>query len=257
MSVAIEITDLWKGFPMNRDRPGFKESLLRLPRLLFAGRKHRYWALQGVDLTIRQGERVGIIGKNGAGKSTLLSIMLGAVKPTRGAIDVHQLPTPMLGLGAGFNRELTGRENIYLNAILLGLTHRQVKERFDDIVEFSELAEFIDMPIRTYSNGMLVRLGFSIALHIDPQLLLLDEVLQVGDEGFRKKSGDAMRNRLSEDVTAVIVSHSLQLIRDLCQRVIWLHKGRIKADGAPGDVLGQYKRFSESLSVSLKRETQA
>lgn len=254
MSIAIEIKDLWKGFPMNRDRPGFKESMLRLPRLLLGGRRRRYWALRGVGLTIRQGERVGIIGKNGAGKSTLLSIMLGAIKPTRGAIDVYQFPTPMLGLGAGFNRELTGRENIYLNAILLGLTRREVKERFDDIVEFSELSEFIDMPIRTYSNGMLVRLGFSIALHIDPQLLLLDEVLRVGDEGFRKKSGDAMLHRLSKDVTAVIVSHSLQLIRDLCQRVIWLHKGQVKADGAPEDVLRQYRQFSEGLNVSLARE---
>ena len=192
MNDALEIEDVWKKFPMRRDRPGFKEFLLNLPKFVNRNYNSNFWALKGVSFKVKQGECLGIIGKNGAGKSTLLSLILGTIYPTKGEIKVSQKITPLLELGAGFHPDLTGRENILINGVLLGLTKDEVMERMEDIIAFSEIKEFIDMPVRTYSSGMYLRLAFSVAIHTNPRVLLIDEILSVGDEAFQKKSKDAL-----------------------------------------------------------------
>jgi len=244
MNDALEIEDVWKKFPMRRDRPGFKEFLLNLPKFVNRNYNSNFWALKGVSFKVKQGECLGIIGKNGAGKSTLLSLILGTIYPTKGEIKVSQKITPLLELGAGFHPDLTGRENIIINGVLLGLTKDEVMERMEDIVAFSEIKEFIDMPVRTYSSGMYLRLAFSVAINTDPELLLIDEILSVGDESFQKKSKDALIGLIKEGVTTILASHNLAAIKDVCNRVIWLDKGEIRAEGEPEKVVEEYLRCS-------------
>jgi ABC-type polysaccharide/polyol phosphate transport system ATPase subunit len=244
MNDALEIEDVWKKFPMRRDRPGFKEFLLNLPKFVNRNYNSNFWALKGVSFKVKQGECLGIIGKNGAGKSTLLSLILGTIYPTKGNIKVSQKITPLLELGAGFHPDLTGRENIIINGVLLGLTKDEVMERMEDIVAFSEIREFIDMPVRTYSSGMYLRLAFSVAINTDPELLLIDEILSVGDEAFQKKSKDALIGLIKEGVTTILASHNMAAIKDICNRVIWLDKGEIRAEGEPEKVVEEYLRCS-------------
>ncbi|MEM3036415.1 MAG: ABC transporter ATP-binding protein [Thermoplasmata archaeon] len=244
MSNIIEVKDVWKKFPMRKGRPGFKEFLVNLPKFINRDSNAYFWALKGITFNVQKGECLGIIGKNGGGKSTLLSLILGTIYPTKGEIKVTQKITPLLELGAGFHPDLTGRENILINGVLLGLTKEEALERTKEIIDFSEIDQFIDMPVRTYSNGMYLRLAFSIAIHTDPKLLLIDEVLAVGDEAFQKKSREALVQLIKGGVTTILVSHDLSAIKEICNRAIWLDNGEVKAEGNPLKVVQEYLRFS-------------
>jgi lipopolysaccharide transport system ATP-binding protein len=235
----IQMEHVWKNYPMIKDKPGFKELITHIP-FYIKQKPEVFWALKDIDLTIQKGDCIGIIGKNGAGKSTLLSLLLGVAGPTKGRVKTSGKITPLLELGAGFHPDMTGRENIIMNGILLGLTRKEVSLKMDDIIRFSEIAEFIDMPVRIYSSGMYLRLAFSVAVHTEPEILLIDEILSVGDEFFQLKSENAIRDLLSKGVTAVFVSHSMASIEKICSRAIWLDHGEIKADGEAGKVVEQY-----------------
>jgi len=234
---AVEIEGLWKNFRMYHERNRyFKAALLR-------GRRARYndfWALQDVSVSIKDGETVGFIGANGSGKSTLLKCLTGIYQPNRGSVKVHGKIAALLELGAGFSLELTGRENIYLNGSILGMTRRDINLKLNDIVEFAGLGEFLDSPVKNYSSGMTVRLGFSIAAHVDPRILLIDEVLSVGDQTFQRRSGDKIEQFKREGRTIVVVSHSLGVVQQLCTKTFWLDKGRIKMYGSSADVIAEY-----------------
>lgn len=220
---------------------GLKASLLNAPETLRRFRQNRFLALNDVSFQVMQGECLGFIGSNGSGKSTTLALMAGVLKPQVGQLHVEGRVCPLLELGAGFHPELTGRENILLNGILLGLTRRTVLSKLDEIVAFSELEPFLDQPTRTYSSGMLARLGFSVAAHLDPEILLIDELLAVGDLRFQAKCLEKLEQFKKKRVTIVLVSHSLGQVRDFCERVIWLRDGRIAGDGQPGTVISSYE----------------
>jgi ABC-type polysaccharide/polyol phosphate transport system ATPase subunit len=243
MSYIVEVEDLWKRFPMRKDRPGFKEFFVNLPKFINRDSNSYFWALKGISIKVETGECVGIIGKNGAGKSTLLSLILGNVCPTRGRVSVSEKITPLLELGAGFHPDMTGRENILINGVLLGLTKKEVMERMEDIIAFSDISDFINLPVRTYSTGMYLRLAFSVAIHMDPKLLLIDEILSVGDEAFQKKSRDALLNLINGGVTTIFVSHQMSAIKEICHRAIWLDGGEIRAEGEPERVVEEYLRY--------------
>lgn len=196
-----------------------------------ANQKEDFWALNGVNFEVKQGEKVGIIGKNGAGKSTLLKVISRITEPTDGKIEFYGKISSMLEVGTGFNRELTGRENIYLNGAILGMTRAEIDAKFDDILEFSEVGKFIDTPVKRYSSGMFVRLAFAVASHLDPDILLVDEVLAVGDTRFQKKCIQKMRSIADSGKTILFVSHQMNTIRQLCDRVIVLKEGKVIYDG--------------------------
>jgi ABC-type polysaccharide/polyol phosphate transport system ATPase subunit len=225
---------------MRRGRPGFKEYLVNLPKFIKRDSNSYFWALKGISIKVEKSEFLGIIGRNGAGKSTLLSLILGRIYPTKGEIKVSQKITPLLGLGAGFHPDLTGRENILINGVLLDLTIDEVLKRMEEIIAFSEIKEFMDMPLRTYSSGLYLRLAFSVAIHSDPKLLLIDEILSIGDEAFQEKSKYALLHLINRGVTTILVSHNLAAVRELCSRVIWFDDGEIMAEGEPERVLKEY-----------------
>lgn len=200
-----------------------------------------FWALKNVSFEVERGEVVGIIGHNGAGKSTLLKVISGILKPTGGSLEVHGNVVPMLELGSGFDHDLTGRENIFLNGSILGYSEKYLKEKYEQIVEFSELGKFIDVPIRNYSSGMLMRLAFSIATVVQPEILIVDEILAVGDAAFQEKSKARMLELMGGGTTVLFVSHSLEQIREMCDRVIWLEHGQIKAIGATKEICDAYE----------------
>jgi ABC-type polysaccharide/polyol phosphate transport system ATPase subunit len=200
------------------------------------------WALRDVDLTIRQGETVGIVGRNGAGKSTLLKVVSRVLKPSKGQVEVRGIVAPILELGTGFDHELTGLENIYLNALLLGRTRREIQEKLEEIIDFSGLGDFIRSPIRNYSSGMIARLGFSVATAWLPDILILDEVLAVGDAAFTDKCESKMRSFHEAGITILVVSHSEKVVRETCTRCVWLDAGRLRADGDSDEVLKLYAR---------------
>ena len=199
-----------------------------------------FYALHEVSFALERGQTLGIIGRNGSGKSTLLKLIAGVTGPTSGLVEVRGRVSPLIELGAGFHPDLTGRENVYLNSSILGVRSRDVKERFDEIVSFAELEEFIDTPVKRYSSGMYMRLGFSVAVHCDPDILLIDEVLSVGDAHFQEKCMDKMHDFQARGVTIVFVSHTLAQVQDFCHRVLWLEHGRVVAEGAPGDIVPRY-----------------
>ena len=204
-------------------------------------RYDRFRAVDGVTANIQKGEVVGIIGRNGAGKSTLLKMIAGVLTPTDGEVALHGNIAPMLELGAGFDHDLTARENIYLNGAILGYTRKFLDERIEAIIDFAELREFIDQPVRTFSSGMMMRLAFSIATQVDPEILIVDEILSVGDSHFRQKSEKRMREMMSGGTTVLMVSHVLGQIRSLCDRVIWLDRGRVVMDGDTKTVCDAYE----------------
>lgn len=199
-----------------------------------------FWALTDVSFKVNKGDVVGIIGKNGSGKSTLLKIISGIMKPTKGSVTVNGNVVPMLELGSGFDMELTGRENIFLNGAILGYSKEFLIDKYDEIVNFSELGSFIDSPIRTYSSGMMMRLAFSIAALVNPEILIVDEILAVGDAAFQKKSHARMLELMSGGTTVFFVSHDLSQIREMCNKVIWLDGGRIKMMGPTAQVCAEY-----------------
>ena len=203
-------------------------------------KKEEFWALRDVNFEVKKGEVVGFIGSNGAGKSTLLKVIAGVMKPTKGKVEVHGNICPMIELGAGFDMDLTARENIYLNGAVLGYSKEFIESKFEEIVEFSELREFLDVPVRNFSSGMTARLAFSIATVVDPEILIVDEILSVGDIAFQAKSEAKMRSMIGGGTTVLFVSHSLAQIENLCDRAVWLEHGQVKKIGPAKEICKEY-----------------
>lgn len=238
--MIIRANDISMRYLMTYDRiQSIKEYIVQMLRGKI--KYEEFWALKNVSFEVGRGEVVGIIGHNGAGKSTLLKVISGILKPTGGELEVHGNVVPMLELGSGFDHDLTGRENIFLNGSILGYSEKYLKEKYEQIVEFSELGKFIDVPIRNYSSGMLMRLAFSIATVVQPEILIVDEILAVGDAAFQEKSKARMLELMSGGTTVLFVSHSLEQIREMCDRVIWLEHGQIKAIGATKEICDAYE----------------
>lgn len=206
-------------------------------------RKERFWALRDVSFDLHHGESLGVIGRNGAGKSTLLQLLAGILRPDQGTLINHGVRATLLSLQIGFVPYLSGRQNAILSGMLLGLSKREVEEKIDDIQAFSELGDFFDQPIFAYSSGMKARLGFSVAFQLNPEVLLIDEVLGVGDAEFKAKSTQIMREKIRSDKTIVLVSHSPGMIRELCDRAVWIHDGKTQAEGTTTEVLNCYEQF--------------
>jgi ABC-2 type transport system ATP-binding protein len=217
-------------------------SLREFVPMLFRGKgfSEPFFALRDVTFTIDRGQTVGLIGRNGSGKSTALKLIAGVMAPTSGEVYVVGRVSPLIELGAGFHPDLTGRENVHLNASILGMSSREIKEQFDSIVDFAELREFIDTPVKRYSSGMYVRLGFAVAVHSKPEVLLVDEVLSVGDAPFQEKCIEKMHAFQAQGITIVVVSHSPALIESFCEWVIWLDHGRLVMEGPAAEVVGRY-----------------
>jgi ABC-type polysaccharide/polyol phosphate transport system ATPase subunit len=222
-------------------KPTLRGTLMRFGRRERVIREVR--ALKDVSFDVAHGKVLGVVGANGAGKSTLMRTVAGILPPTEGRVEVHGRVSTLLALGVGFNRRLTGRENVVLGGLAAGLTREELAEKYDEIVAWAELDEFMDMPMRTYSSGMYGRLAFAVAVHMHPDILLIDEALSVGDARFRRKSLDKMRELCSEDRTVVLVSHALGLIEELCDEAIWMHKGKLKLWDEPEAVVDAYTKF--------------
>lgn len=236
----IKVDDVSMMFKITHDR------IQSIKEYTVAFLQHRlkyeeFWALKHICFEVEKGEVIGIIGRNGAGKSTLLKIIAGILKPTTGSVAVGGNIVPMLELGSGFDTDLSGRENIFLNGAILGYSKEFLTKKYDEIVEFSELGRFIDMPIRNYSSGMLMRLAFSIATVVNPEILIVDEILAVGDESFQKKSRARMMELMGGGTTVLFVSHSLAQIREMCSRVVWLDGGTMKMIGKTKEVCDCYR----------------
>lgn len=236
--IAIKVDNVTKNFKLYYDKPSTLKE-----RLVFWNRKKadEHVVLDNVSLNIKKGETVALIGVNGSGKSTLLKLMTRIIYPNKGKIETYGKLTSLLELGAGFHPDFTGRENIYFNASIFGLTKKEIDKRIDEIIEFSELGEFIDSPVRTYSSGMYMRLAFSVAINVDAEILLIDEILAVGDQHFQTKCFSKLEELKDSDKTIVIVSHSLDSIKKLCTRGIWISEGKIKLDGDIKDVASAYQ----------------
>lgn len=239
---AIEVKDMKKKFKIFFD----KGHMLK-ERLIFANRnKHEdRWVLNGVSFHIKKGEAVGLIGKNGCGKSTTLKLLNRIIYPNEGSVEINGKVSSLIELGAGFHEDMTGRENIYINASIFGLTRKEIDERLEDIIRFSELEEFIDNPVRTYSSGMYMRLAFSVAINVDADVLLIDEILAVGDVNFQEKCFQKLRDVKRNGTTIVIVSHALGQIEKICDRAIWIENGLIKEDGEPRAICKHYLESME------------
>ena len=240
---VIRLSGVSKRFVIRKDN-SLKERLVTLGR---AGRRHSedFWALRGLSTELRAGETVALIGHNGSGKSTLLKIIGGILAPTEGSVELRGRIAALLELGAGFHPDLTGRENVYLNASILGLSREETDDRFDDIVAYSGISEFIDTQVKFYSSGMYVRLAFAVAVHTDPDILLVDEVLAVGDEAFQRKCLDTIRTFQTEGRTIVLVTHSLGQVAELADRAILLHHGEVIQDGEPNAAIAAFRNLLE------------
>ena len=235
---AIKVDNVTKKFKIYYDKANTLKE-----RLVFWKNKNNSeerTVLKNIDLEIEKGETVALIGVNGSGKSTLLKLMTKIIYPTHGKIVTYGKLTSLLELGAGFHDDFTGRENIYFNASIFGLTHSEIDDRIDDIIEFSELKDFIDNPVRTYSSGMYMRLAFSVAINVDADILLIDEILAVGDQHFQDKCFSKLKELRDSDKTIVIVSHSLDSVRKLCTRGIWINNGQVSMDGNINEVIDEY-----------------
>ena len=234
---AIEVKNMSKDFKLIYDKPNTLKE-----RLVFwkSTKKEYRNVLKNINLNIEKGETVALIGTNGSGKSTLLKLMTKIIYPTKGTIKTHGKLTSLLELGAGFHPDFTGRENIYFNASIFGLTAAEIDRRVDEIIKFSELEEFIDAPVRTYSSGMYMRLAFSVAINVDAEILLIDEILAVGDQHFQDKCFAKLHELKDSGRTIVIVSHSLDAVEKLCKRAIWIYEGEVRLDGNTKDVIKEY-----------------
>lgn len=238
---AIEVKDLVISY-RNLKKTSIKQNLFRFNRK----KPENFVAVKGVSFYVREGEILGIIGKNGSGKSTTLNALAGIFSPDSGSIDLKGHSISLLSIGVGFQKEMTGRENIILSGMLLGFTEQQVREKEEEIIKFAELGDFIDMPVRTYSSGMYSKLAFSITAILETDIMLIDEVLSVGDQKFKKKSYKKMKSLISnKDRTVVIVSHNIATLQELCDTVMWMHDGEIKRIGDPEKVLNEYVEFME------------
>jgi ABC-2 type transport system ATP-binding protein len=237
VTAAIEIEHVSKRFRLFREKP----SSLKARLISSRSRAEDFWALRDVSFEIHEGESLGLIGHNGSGKTTLLKVIAGILRPTEGAVRTRGRMAALLELGAGFHPELTGRENVYLNASFLGLTRKDTDAVYEDIVAFAEIADFMDNQVKFYSSGMLVRLGFAVAVHVDPEILLVDEVLAVGDESFQAKCLNRIRSFQAEGRTIVLVTHALDTVRQVCDRAVMLDHGELYAKGAPLDVVRELR----------------
>ena len=249
---AIVVEDIWKRFRVYQERPNsLKERVTKLTR----DRYEEFWALKGVSVTVPYGAVYGLVGHNGSGKSSLLRIMAGIHRPTKGTVTTHGRISALLELGAGFHPDLSGRENIYLNAAILGLSKKETDGLYGRIVEFSGLQDFIDTPVKHYSSGMYVRLGFSVAVHVDPQILLVDEVIAVGDEEFQRRCFEHLNRLRARGVTIVLVTHSLDLVQTLCDEATWLDHGEAQAQGTASEVTRKYlSQVNEHEVERIERE---
>jgi ABC-type polysaccharide/polyol phosphate transport system ATPase subunit len=243
MANAIELTNaskVYRRYAHRRQFATLKSALLSRSLVRDLRPDETFTALNNVNVSVPRGQTLGVIGRNGSGKSTMLKLVAGITKPTSGTVIVDGRISALIELGAGFHPEISGRENVFINGIMLGLSKRQVTERFDEIVEFAELQEFIDAPVKTYSSGMYMRLGFAVAIHVDPDVLLVDEVLAVGDEGFTHKCLDKFAEFKRRGKTILLVTHSLGLVERFCDEALWLDAGRIKGSGDPKRIVGAY-----------------
>lgn len=253
--VVIQADDVWKTFKVYKERnPSLKEMLLR-------GRSayETFWALKGVSLDVKQGSTLGLIGENGSGKSTMLKVLARILRPQRGTVRIDGKVSALLELGAGFHPDLTGRENVFLNGSILGLTKREIADKLDAIVKFSELDNFIDTPVKNYSSGMYVRLGFAVAINVEPDVLLIDEILAVGDESFQRKCMNKLYDLKEQGKTIVVVSHALESVRSICDDAVWLEHGEMKAQGSARSVVETYleevnRREEENSGQNSERE---
>ena len=243
--LVIELRDVSVRYFVPHERiPTLKEFAVRWLRGRVEWR--RFEALSRVSLAVHRGDAIGIVGRNGAGKTTLLKVVARVLRPQEGSVVTRGRVVPLLELGAGFDPELSGRENIFLYGAMLGHPRKYMDQRFDHIVDFAELREFIDAPLRTYSTGMVARLGFAIATDVEPDILLVDEVLSVGDIGFQRKCAERMAAFRREGVTFVVVSHSLETLRQLCGRILWVEHGRVVRDGPAAEVAAAFEQASNS-----------
>ena len=239
---AIEIRNMYKDFKLVYDKPTTLKE-----RICFwkTTKVQKRQVLKNINLDIKKGETVALIGTNGSGKSTLLKLMTKIMYPNKGTLETHGKLTSLLELGAGFHPDFTGRENIYFNAAIFGLTRQEIDKRIDEIIEFSELGDFIDNPVRTYSSGMYMRLAFSIAINVDAEILLIDEILAVGDQHFQDKCFAKLKEMKESEKTIVIVTHSLGQVRELCDRAIWIYNGEVRMDGTPNEVVDEYLKVCQ------------
>ena len=242
MTNIIEINDVSMMFNLSSEKvDNLKEYVIKFikRKIMF----QEFWALKNVTFSIKKGESLGLIGLNGSGKSTLLKIIAEVLKPTKGNVNVYGSIAPLIELGAGFDMDLSARENIFLNGAILGYSRKEIKDRFEDIVNFAELWDFIDVPVKNFSSGMIARLGFSIAILTDPDILIVDEILSVGDLPFQKKCEKRINEIIDSGATVILVSHSIKQVQNMCKKVIWLDKGNVKMIGNTEEVLNEYQKF--------------
>lgn len=241
-NIAIKVDNVTKKFKLYYDKPNtLKERIVNIGR----NRTETRTVLENIKVSINKGETVALVGTNGSGKSTLLKLMTKIIYPNKGQIKTYGKLTSLLELGAGFHPDFTGRENIYFNASIFGLTKAEIEKRIDDIIEFSELGDYIDSPVRTYSSGMYMRLAFSIAINVDAEILLIDEILAVGDQHFQEKCFSKLNELKKSDKTIVIVTHDLDAVKKLCSRAIWIYEGKVRLDGKPSEVITEYLKVCQ------------
>ncbi len=242
---VIELTGVGMQFYMQTERvDSLKEFFVRLIKGKIKRTKKAI--LENISFSVKKGESVGLIGHNGAGKTTILKIITGIIQPTKGELTVNGTIAPLLNLGAGFDYEATARENIYLNGVILGYTKKEIKEKFDSIIKFAELEEYVDVPLKNFSSGMVARLGFAIAIYVEPDILLVDEILAVGDENFRRKCTQKIEELQSKGVTFIIVSHNMTQIKKLCQNTVWIENGKVVKYGPSIEICDQYQEYSKT-----------
>ena len=252
--VALEMRQVYKKFRRGEIHDSLRDLVPALAGRLFKGRpagelaKQEFWAVRDVSFAVERGEAFGVVGSNGAGKSTILKLLSGIMKPTRGTLAIHGRLSALIEVSAGFHPDLTGRENIYLNGTILGMTRQEIARRFDAIVAFSGLEEFIDTPVKRYSSGMFARLGFSVAAHVDPDILIVDEVLSVGDYVFQQRCVERMTEVISGGATVIFVSHNLRAVAELCDRALLMEKGQAVAVGPSDEVIRTYLARNETRS---------
>ncbi|MDA8336316.1 MAG: ABC transporter ATP-binding protein [Peptococcaceae bacterium] len=243
--MVIDVNNVWKRFRLREDRAdGFAKLFTSFLSAKRRGReKTEFWALREISFTVEENSSFGIIGVNGSGKSTMLKLLTGTMRSTRGEIRVKGRKSSLIELGAGFHPDFSGRDNVYLNGLILGLSKNDIRKKFDEIVAFSELEQFIDVPVKYYSSGMHARLGFSVAIAVEPDVLIIDEVLAVGDINFREKCMDRIARMQKEGVSVVLVSHSLGDVERICDKVLWIHRGMIMGYGDAGKVAADYRAY--------------
>jgi len=245
---GIELRGVWKKYQRGERHDSLRDLVPALVSRAFSRKRadaldrHEFWALRDISLSVTPGEAVGIIGPNGAGKSTLLKLLTRILRPTRGEISLSGRVGALIEVAAGFHPDLTGRENVYLQGAVMGMTRAEISRKFDAIVDFAGVSEFIDTPVKRYSSGMNARLGFAVAAHMDPDVLLIDEVLSVGDVGFQEKCVTRMRELIARGVPLVFVSHNLTAVVDLCTRAVLIDRGIVRAEGNPAEVVGEFRR---------------